>query len=132
MSAFRIEGIDHVTITAPEELLDDVVEWYESCLGLERIEKPEGTRPAGAWFRAGTQEVHVSIDPHNPPHDAHFGLVVDDYDGVVDTLRSAHCHIEQASAIAGRHRFYTRDPAGNRIEVVAFDSNAPDAGEGRA
>ena len=116
-----VVGFDHVAITAPEELLDDVLDWYSRCLELDRIEKPEGTRPGGGWFRAGPQEVHVMVDPHNPPRTAHFGVIVNDFAGLVEGLRAAGSHIEQASAIPGRHRCYTRDPAGNRIEIVAYD-----------
>ena len=122
MGDVRVEAIDHVNITAPEELVEEVAVWYVVCLQLERIDKPEGTPSEGAWFRAGAQEVHVSVDPHNPPHSAHFGLVVSDIAPVVDKLRSAGCHIEQARLIPGRHSFFTRDPAGNRIEIVAFDA----------
>ncbi|MDQ5815911.1 MAG: VOC family protein [Actinomycetota bacterium] len=116
-----VVGFDHVAITAPEELLDEVLDWYVRCLNLDRIEKPEGTRAGGGWFRAGAQEVHVTVDPHNPPRSAHFAVVVDDFAGLVEGLRVAGSHMEQASAIPGRHRCYTRDPAGNRVEIVAYD-----------
>lgn len=118
---YDIAGIDHVHVTTPEELETDVLAWYERTLGLERIPKPEGARPSGAWFRAGAHELHVSIDPHNPPKTAHFALVVDDFDAAVTALRDQGCHIEQATAIPGRHRCFTRDPAGNGIEIIAFD-----------
>ena len=121
MASFEFRGLDHVNVTAPEELIDDVLDWYANCLGLDPMDKPDGTGEAGGWFRVGEQEVHVSVDPHNPLHDAHFALVVDDYRSVVDVLREGKCHIEQATPISGRHRFYTRDPAGNRIEIVSYD-----------
>ena len=115
---FKVLRLDHVNVTYPEELEKEVLSWYEESLGLERVDKPEGTRPAGAWFRAGDQEIHLSLDEHNPPKTAHMGLVVDDFDAVISSLREAGCHIEQASAIPGRRRCYTRDPAGNRIEIA--------------
>jgi catechol 2,3-dioxygenase-like lactoylglutathione lyase family enzyme len=65
----------------------------------------------------------VSLDDHNPPKQAHFGLVVDDFHAIVEDLRASGCHIEQASTIPGRHRCYTRDPAGNRIEIMALDAS---------
>ncbi|MFP5298414.1 MAG: VOC family protein [Actinomycetota bacterium] len=116
-----VVGLDHVAITAPEELESEVVDWYERVLGLPRITKPDGTRIKGAWFSAGDVEVHVTIDEHNPPKIAHYALVVTDPQAAIDRLRDAGCHIEQASSIPGRKRFYTRDPAGNRIEIVAFE-----------
>jgi catechol 2,3-dioxygenase-like lactoylglutathione lyase family enzyme len=117
---FNIARVDHVHITAPAELEDDVFAWYEKTLGLERVHKPEGTRAQGAWFRVGDQEIHISQDEHNPPKFSHFGLVVDDLEAAVGALRGSGCHIEQATAIPGRRRFYTRDPAGNRVEILSF------------
>ena len=114
-------GLDHVNVTTPAELEDDVVDWYATCLGLTQLKKPDGTRPKGAWFEVGPQQLHVSVDEHNPPQTAHLGLVVDELEAVIERLRKVGCHIEQASAIPGRRRFYTRDPAGNRIELAAVD-----------
>ena len=124
MPAFSVSGIEHVHITTPEELEDKVVEWYERVMGLEQVDKPEGTRPQGTWFRAGAQEIHISKDEHNPPKDAHFGLVVDDFAVAIEVLRANGCHIEQAANIPGRRRCYTRDPAGNRIEILAFEGKS--------
>lgn len=121
MAGPRVLGIDHVTVTTPEELEDDVVGFYSLVLGLERMDKPPGAGAAGAWFTVGGLEVHVSVDEENPPRRAHFGLVVDDHAGFVERLREAGCHIEQATPIPGRRRFYTRDPAGNRIEILDYD-----------
>ena len=120
----RVTRLDHVNVTTPAELEEDVLKWYEDVLGLERIKKPEGTREQGGWFRVGNEEVHISVDEHNPPQSAHFGLVVDDFQALVSRLREAGCHIEQAREIPGRHRCYTRDPAGNQIEFMAFDVDA--------
>jgi catechol 2,3-dioxygenase-like lactoylglutathione lyase family enzyme len=120
MSALRATGLEHVTITAPEELEAEVIAWYRDVLGLEPVDKPPEAGLGGAWLQVGEQQVHISIDPRNPPEEAHFCLVVDDFGGAVDALRKAGCHIEQASPIPGRRRFFTRDPAGNRIEVAAW------------
>jgi catechol 2,3-dioxygenase-like lactoylglutathione lyase family enzyme len=127
VETFKILRLDHVNVTYPEELESEVLSWYENSLGLERVTKPDGTRPAGGWFRAGDQEIHLSLDEHNPPKTAHMGLVVDDFDAVVSRLRDAGCHIEQASEIPGRRRCYTRDPAGNRIEIAYLDDVDGDA-----
>ena len=120
MTPLRVTGLDHVTVTAPEELADVVVAWYREALGLREVEKPEGAGVGGGWLKAGEQQVHVSVAPQNPPEKAHFCLVVDDFDAAVEGLRAARCHIEQARVIPGRRRFFTRDPAGNRIEIVAW------------
>ncbi len=118
---FRVTKIDHVTVTTPEELEEEVVAYYRDTLGLEAIEKPAGTRARGGWFRAGDAQLHVTVDPQNPAQTPHFCLEVDDFDEVVTRLRSAGRHIEQASAIPGRRRFFTRDPASNRIEIMSYE-----------
>jgi hypothetical protein len=43
---------------------------------------------------------------------------------VIDRLRDAKCHIEQARPIPGRHRLFTRDPAGNSIEIVSVQEES--------
>jgi catechol 2,3-dioxygenase-like lactoylglutathione lyase family enzyme len=121
-NGFSFVALDHVNVTTPEELEEEVVTWYRETLGLEQLDKPDGTQDAGAWFRAGDHEVHLSIDEHNPSRVAHFAIVTDNYEGVIERLRTAGCHIEQAREIPGRHRFFTRDPAGNSIEIMSFDS----------
>lgn len=120
----KVLSLEHVSITSPEELEEEVVDWYRRCFELEEMSKPEGTRAKGAWFRIGDQQVHVTIDEHNPPAIAHFALVVDDFNEIVERLRAEGCHIEQAGIIPGRRRFYTRDPAGNRVEVVGLEEPA--------
>jgi catechol 2,3-dioxygenase-like lactoylglutathione lyase family enzyme len=120
---FRVTALDHVQVTAPEELVDEVLEYYRDCLGLETLDKPAGTSAAGGWFRMGDRELHVSVAPDNPPKAAHFGISVDDFDAAVQRLRECGVHIEQAREIPGRTRCYTRDPAGNRIEILSFTAD---------
>jgi catechol 2,3-dioxygenase-like lactoylglutathione lyase family enzyme len=125
-TAFEVRGIDHVDITAPKDLEADVLAWYESVLGLERVAKPNDTPAKGGWFLIGELQLHVTRAEHNPHPRAHFGIEVDDYEAVVQRLREVGCHIEQAHPIVGLHRFYTRDPAGNRIEILSYDEESPD------
>lgn len=120
----RVVLLEHVSVTSPEDLEDEVTGWYRDLLGLEEMQKPSGTRARGAWFRIGEQQVHVTIAEHNPPKVSHFGIVVDDFSEVVERLRAAGCHLEQAATIPGRRRFYTRDPAGNRVEIISIEDAA--------
>jgi catechol 2,3-dioxygenase-like lactoylglutathione lyase family enzyme len=121
-AGFEVLGVDHVTVTAPDELMDETLTWYRELLGLEELDKPQGAHPSGAWFRAGTGEIHISGDPHNPPKSAHYAIVVSNFDAIVERLRASGHHIEQAATIPGRQRCYTRDPAGNRIEISYLES----------
>lgn len=117
----RVLGIDHVTVTTPEELVDEVLAWYSNTLGLTRLDKDGGTTVG--WFEVGSHQLHLLLDPHNPPKNSHFCLEVDDFEGFVATLRSNGCHIEQAAQIPGRKRCFTRDPAGNSIEIVQVEGD---------
>ena len=125
MSDFTIRGLDHVSVSTPEELETEVLEFYENFLGLAPLDKPAGTRSSGGWFTVGDLELHVSLDSHNPPPTPHFAVTVDDFDAIVGRLRDSGFHIEQARPIPGSRRFFTRDPAGNRIEIVSYDRARP-------
>ena len=116
-----VAGLDHVNVSVPEELEDEAAAWYAGVLGLQAATKPEGTRSKGRWFELGNAQLHISVEEHNPPHGAHFCLLVEDLDSLVDRLRSVGNHVEQARPITGRHRCFTRDPAGNRIELMKLD-----------
>jgi catechol 2,3-dioxygenase-like lactoylglutathione lyase family enzyme len=116
-----VRAVDHVTVAAPRELEDAVVGWYSDALGLQRLPKPEGTSSSGAWFRAGDSQVHVTIEPELAERVGHFGVVVDDFEVTVEHLRSVGSDIEEARPIPGRSRCYTRDPAGNTIEILSYD-----------
>jgi catechol 2,3-dioxygenase-like lactoylglutathione lyase family enzyme len=119
-----VQTIDHVTVAAPSDLEDAVIDWYAHVLGFERLAKPEGTSGMGAWFRAGDVQLHVTIEPAPPARVGHFGVVVDDLEAAVEQLRAAGSDIEPARTIPGRSRCYTRDPAGNTIEILSYNGAA--------
>jgi catechol 2,3-dioxygenase-like lactoylglutathione lyase family enzyme len=121
MTSFSVQTLDHVTVSVPRHLEANVLDWYSVTLGLERLPKPEGTRTSGGWFRAGLSQVHVTVEPQVSGRSGHFGLVVDDFQSAVDRLRRAGSEIEDARTIPGRLRCYTRDPAGNTIEIVCYE-----------
>jgi catechol 2,3-dioxygenase-like lactoylglutathione lyase family enzyme len=118
--ALDVTDLDHVTVTVPEDLEDEAIAWYENVLALRRVEQLPGAGSGGAWFACGDRQVHISLDPHNALPKAHFCVTVADFDAAVEHLRASNCHIEQASEIPGRRRCFTRDPAGNRIEIMAY------------
>jgi catechol 2,3-dioxygenase-like lactoylglutathione lyase family enzyme len=116
-----VSGLDHVNVSVPEDLESEVVAWYTGVLELEPASKPEGTRRRGSWFELGNAQLHISVEEHNPPHSAHFCLIVEDFDSLIERLRARGNHLEQARPIPGRHRCFTRDPAGNRVELMTVD-----------
>ena len=119
-----IVGLDHSFLTIPDGGEDEARRFYGDVLGLEEIQRPEGLqRSGGVWFQAGGQELHLGTDDaHLPPKRPHPGFRVGrsvELDEVAERLTSNRYDVEWDERIEGRRRFYTRDPFGNRIELLA-------------
>ncbi len=94
--------------------LPDALRFYAEVMGLEEI--PRGDRGGkGAWFRLGDAEVHLAEDPSAQPRSKrHFAVQVDDLAAARREAEGKGVEIDQVEDA----RFFMRDPAGNRIEVV--------------
>jgi len=119
-----IDGLDHVQVAAPPGSEREARGFYGRLLGLPELEKPEPLRArGGVWFAAGAQELHVGVsDDFTPARKAHPGLRVGsdaDLDRLAEALVTAGAEVAWDDRIAGRRRFFTADPWGNRIEVLA-------------
>jgi catechol 2,3-dioxygenase-like lactoylglutathione lyase family enzyme len=123
----RVVGLHHVQVNVPLEREAEAHRFYGEIVGLARMERPQSLSDAGrrgVWFRCGEQEFHVFSNP-KPAFDPakssqHPALLVDDLDSLRERLVAAGCEIEEAIPIAGRQRFLTRDPGGNRIEFLSL------------
>jgi catechol 2,3-dioxygenase-like lactoylglutathione lyase family enzyme len=118
-----IVGLDHSFLTIQDGGEDAARRFYGEVLGLEEIQRPEGLqRSGGVWFQAGGQELHLGTDDaHLPPKRPHPGFRVGssaELDEVAERLTSNRYDVEWDERIEGRRRFYTRDPFGNRIELL--------------
>ena len=79
---------------------------------------------AGVWFRAGDQQLHVSEDDEFvPAARAHPAVELDGADlaALAERLAAAGASVEWDQRLPGARRFYSYDPAGNRIEFLARD-----------
>jgi catechol 2,3-dioxygenase-like lactoylglutathione lyase family enzyme len=112
--------IHHVNVVVPPGGTPSVVPFYADVLGLRQVDKPtEGVAQTGAWFDIDdTSQVHVSEREGDVHPQSHFGLVVDDFDDVMRRLRAADAPWEDQADIFGGRRGFTRDPAGNRVEIL--------------
>jgi catechol 2,3-dioxygenase-like lactoylglutathione lyase family enzyme len=113
--------LHHVNIVVRPGETDRVVSFYIDVLGLRRIEKPvEGTSPGGAWLDINeANQLHISERDDAVMHDdMHFGLVVDDLDAVLARLEAAGASWQPQADLFGGRRGSTRDPLGNRIELL--------------
>jgi catechol 2,3-dioxygenase-like lactoylglutathione lyase family enzyme len=118
-----LTGIDHVQLAAPPGCEPEARRFFGELLGLEELPKPEPLRArGGAWFRVGTQQLHVGVEADfAPARKAHPAFAVRDYDALQSRLRAAGVEIVDDTAIPGVRRCYVPDPWGNRIELLAVD-----------
>jgi catechol 2,3-dioxygenase-like lactoylglutathione lyase family enzyme len=119
-----VDGLDHVQVAAPPGCEREARSFYGELLGLPELPKPEALRGGGgAWFAAGAQELHVGVaDDFAPARKAHPGLRVDSdaaLDALAGALTTAGATVEWDDRIPGRRRFFTSDPWGNRLELLA-------------
>lgn len=118
-----IEGLDHVQLAAPRGCEEAARWFFGELLGLEEIEKPEPLRGrGGVWFRAGGQQLHVGVEQaFAPARKAHPALRVQAValDRLATRLEEAGVKVLWDDAFGGVRRFYSEDPWGNRIELLA-------------
>jgi catechol 2,3-dioxygenase-like lactoylglutathione lyase family enzyme len=112
--------LHHVNIVVPPGATPSVVPFYADILGLHQVDKPaEGVAQTGAWFDVdASSQVHVSEREGAAHPQSHFALVVDDFDGTLARLAAADAGWEDQPAIFGGRRGFTRDPVGNRVEIL--------------
>jgi catechol 2,3-dioxygenase-like lactoylglutathione lyase family enzyme len=112
-----VATLDHVQVAAPPGCEADARAFYGELLGLEEIEKPESLRGrGGVWF----EQLHVGVEEgFRPARKAHPALRVADIDALASRLTAAGKRVEWDEALPGIRRFYTSDPWGNRIELLA-------------
>ena len=92
-------------------------------LGLKEIEKP-GSLAArgGVWFEAGDQQIHIGVEAaFVPASKAHPALLVEPsrLETLAGRLVQDGAPVNWDDALAPIRRFYTADPWGNRIELIA-------------
>lgn len=124
MGGVGIDGLDHVQIAAPPGCEREARRFYGALLGLPELEKPAALRAGGGvWFAAGAHELHVGVAADfAPARKAHPGLRVGsdaDLDALAGALTDAGAAVEWDDRIPGRRRFFTSDPWGNRLELLA-------------
>ena len=115
--------LHHISLAAPGEVLQQVVEFYDLVLGL----KP-GPRPdfgiAGHWLYADEQPIiHLIEDPGRAPeqsgHFDHIALRCPDIDAVISRLNEndiAYSRMDMTQL--NQAQLFLRDPAGISVELI--------------
>jgi catechol 2,3-dioxygenase-like lactoylglutathione lyase family enzyme len=125
LDGVKIVGIDHVQLAAPAGCEEAARRFFGGLLGLAEVEKPAALRPrSGVWFAlgAGRQQLHVGVEEaHAPAHRAHPAFLVQDLDELAAKLEAGGAIVAWDGSLPGVRRFYTADPWGNRLELVAAE-----------
>jgi glyoxylase I family protein len=121
-----VDSVHHVAIGVTT--LDRARQFYANVLGLEETARPPFDF-AGAWFRAGPQQIHLIVRPSTEtPRERggletrreHVALRVRSYRQTLDHLRTlgVAC-VERPHNKTPWPQIYVADPDGNVIELNA-------------
>jgi catechol 2,3-dioxygenase-like lactoylglutathione lyase family enzyme len=105
--------LSHVNLRV--ERLDDALRFYCDVLGLPRVTRKDA-EGKGAWLAVGDAEIHLTEDATPQPlSKRHVALEVDDLRAAREAVLAGGALIEKEEPGI---RFWTRDPSGNRLEIV--------------
>ncbi|MEE9387241.1 MAG: glyoxalase [Paracoccaceae bacterium] len=113
--------LDHVQLAIPAGSEPECRKFWGGVIGLQELEKPpQLAARGGAWFATGNIEIHLGVDASFiPAKKALPAFVVAEIDTLAARLEKANHPVRWDDAIAGRQRFFTDDPVGNRVEFIA-------------
>lgn len=124
--------INHVSVVATD--LDESTAFYRDVFGMKRVPAPNFSVPV-EWLRCGDLTLHLFKRDIDAPDYYHFGLHVDDFESVYQTVseRGLVSDFDEESQTPtvyelpdGSVQLYITDPAGNLVEVNYHDVDALD------
>lgn len=122
--------IHHVQIAIPRGGESRADAFYADLLELRGVEKPAELRHlGGVWFALADEgaQFHLGIEePFRPARKAHVAILVPDLARTQASLEAAGHPIVVETQLDGYRRFYTEDPFGNRLEILAEDTRPVD------
>jgi catechol-2,3-dioxygenase len=112
--------IDHVQIAIPAGGEELIRAFFGDLVGLPEIPKPaEQSGRGGCWFELGEHQLHIGVDPDfRPARKAHVAIAVADLEQLRRRLIEAGHEVQGDVPLAGRERFFSSDPFGNRVEFI--------------
>jgi catechol 2,3-dioxygenase-like lactoylglutathione lyase family enzyme len=116
-----IAGLDHAQLAMPLGAEDAGRAFYAGVLGMVEMTKPPVLAArGGCWFSGHRADVHLGVESDfRPAEKAHVGLAVTDVDKMAARVADAGHRVLWDDELAPRRRFFTADPFGNRIEILA-------------
>lgn len=114
-------ALDHVQVAAPPGCEPQARRFYGQLLGLDEVEKPPALAGrGGVWFG----QLHVGVSQaFTPATKAHPALRVSGprLTELAERLTAAGAPVTWDDRLPGHRRFYTSDPWGNRLELLAVE-----------
>lgn len=112
--------LDHVQIALPAGGEDAARAFYLAGLGLHEIPKPPALIDRGGFWASGAgTPLHFGIDPEfRPARKAHIALRIPDLDALAERLGASGYDVLWDTTLPDIRRFFSADPAGNRIELI--------------
>ena len=105
----RLIGINHIALEVGD--VDEAIDWYGRFFEIDL----RGRAGSMAFIDMGDQFIALAPRRTQPPDEArHFGLVVDDKEGVRAALREAGVDVRASGSLD------FRDPWGNHVQVVDY------------
>ncbi len=117
--------LDHVQVAAPPGCEAQARRFYGELLGLVEVEKPAVLASrGGVWFALGAgAQLHVGVaEDFAPARKAHPGLRIETIarlEMLARRLAAVGAPVVWNSELPGVRRFFTADPFGNRLELLA-------------
>ena len=111
--------IHHVALeTAPADR--EPLAAFFALLGFERVTPPGELAERFIWVeREGTQIHLMPFEDPNTTVNGHAAVVVEDYEPTLAALRERGFELRAGSNAWGAPRTFTRDPAGNLVEMMS-------------
>lgn len=113
-------AIDHVQMAMPVGGEESARRFYGGVLGLTELPKPQDLAArGGCWFQLSTQQLHMGVEAEfRAAKKAHVAFATKDLAALRARLQADGYATIDDRPVDGRHRFFSEDPFGNRIEFL--------------
>jgi RNAse (barnase) inhibitor barstar len=115
-------ALDHIHIAIPVGAEQSARAYWIDTVGLTEVPRPPAmVAREGLWLSGDALNLHLgTAADFIAANKAHPGILVADYEGLLQRLESAGYRVTDAAVTPGTRRCHTNDPFGNRIEFIAF------------
>ncbi len=128
----KVTRFQHVSINTNDTPLDEVVEFYDTVLGLAAAPRPDIPGVPGHWHAVGDQQLHIVGAPPAgagiDPTGHHYCVLVEDLDAAIAELDDRDIPHLRAVQGGGVVQIWIVDPAGNTIELQQDPDATPGSG----